>query len=342
MIKRGVGMATMMYPMDPSGSANSTAVYVRMNYDGTVVVYTGTTDVGQGSDTFLAQIAGETLGVGMDDIRVISSDTLYTPFDEGTGSSRVMFIVGRGVKDACEVARKRLLEAAALKLGLPKAANLHTREGEIFYDTYPDIRTTVKEAASYAQMVLGAPIQGEATYTTISTVPREEDGHALIFEKHIFATHIAEVEVDIDTGIVRVTKYVAVTDCGRTVNPLLLEGQQEGGVGQGIGYALMEQMLEDSENAKLVTYTFADYHIPTVCDMPEVLITDSVDIPDTDGAYGAKGASEPASVPVAPAIANAIADAIGVLFDTLPITPEKVLFALMEKEKVLSGSKRNQ
>jgi CO/xanthine dehydrogenase Mo-binding subunit len=303
-----------------------------MNCDGTVVVYTGTTDVGQGSDTYLAQIAGETLGVGMEDIRVISSDTLYAPFDEGAGSSRVMFVVGRGVKDACDVARKRLLEAAALMLGLPKAARLYTREGEIFYDTYPDIRTTVREAARYAQMTLGAPIQGEATFTTISTSPQGEDGHALMFEKHIFATHMAEVEVDTDTGVVRVTKYVAVTDCGRAVNPLLLEGQQEGGVGQGIGYALMEELLEDPQSGRLLTDTFSDYHIPTVSDMPEVLITDSVEIPDEDGAYGAKGASEPASAPTAPAIANAIADAVGVRFDTLPITPERVLLALLDKE----------
>ena len=332
MIKRGTGMATMLYPQDPSAPSSTTAVYVRMNFDGTVVVYTGTTDVGQGSDTYLAQIAGETLGVGMDDIRVISSDTLYTPYDEGTGSSRVMHIVGRGVKDACEIARSRLLEAAAHKMGIPKAAKLYTKEGEIFYDTYPDLRMTVKEAAGYAQGILGAPIQGEATYTTISTTPRSEDGHGLTFEKHIFATHIAEVEVDTDTGIVQVTKYVAVTDCGRAVNPLLLEGQLEGGVGQGIGYALMEELIENPETAKLLTDTFSDYHIPTICDMPKVLIADSVEDPDIDGAYGAKGASEPASVPVAPAIANAIANAIGIRFDELPITPERVLFALMEKE----------
>ena len=325
-------MANMLYPQTTSSPAGSTAVYVRMNFDGTVVLYTGATDVGQGSDTYLAQIAGETLGVGIEDIRVISSDTVYTPYDEGTAASRLMYIVGRCVKDACEKARMMLLDAAAWQLRITQPDKLYIENGSVRLDTYPDICISVKEAARIAQNILGTPVQGAATFTNITTPINSTNGHGYIYEKFVYATHIAEVEVDTETGIIDVLKYVAVTDCGRVVNPLLLESQIEGGISQGIGYALMEELVEAQTDMKLLTDTFSDYHIPTFSDMPPVLITDYIQFPDKDGAYGAKGASEPASVPVAPAITNAIKNTIGIRFDTLPVTPECVLLAILERE----------
>lgn len=337
MKKRGIGMATMLYPMDPSAPSSATAVYVRMNYDGTVMLHTGAMDVGQGSNTYLAQIAGEVLGVGMVDIRVISADTVYTPYDDCTASSRVMYIVGRCVKDACEKARAMLLDSASRYLGITQPDKLYIENGHICLDTYPDISMSVKEAANYAQNVVGGPVQGAATFVTITSPLREEDGHGRVYEKHIYATHIAQVEVDTETGIVDVLKYVAVTDCGQVINPLLLEGQLEGGISQGIGYALTEELIERPSDASLQTETFSDYHIPTMADMPHVMVTDYVEAPDKDGPFGAKGASEPTIVPVAPAIANAVSNAIGIRFDSLPLSPEKVLSALLEQENTSTG-----
>jgi CO/xanthine dehydrogenase Mo-binding subunit len=332
MKKRGIGIACMVYPQDPSNPSSSTGVFVKVNQDGTAVLYNGSTDLGQGSDTVLVQIASEILGIPVEEIRFITSDTDITPYDEGTGASRTTYIVGSAVKEACEKARGVLYEAAAKKLGFADSRKFYIEGGNICLDTFPDIFIPVKEAAYLSERVHGFPVLGMATYATLSGKEDEENGHCRHYEKHIFATQIAEVDVDTETGEIELLKLVAVHDCGRAINPMMVEGQIQGGVAQGIGYALMEELIEDAEDGRLLTNNFAEYHIPTAMDMPREFIVDYVEIPHKNGAFGAGGVSEPTAAPTAGAIANAVADALGFRIDRLPLTPERVLLAIYQHE----------
>lgn len=329
---RGKGVACMIYPMDPANKSSSTGVFVKVNHDGTAVLYNGSTDLGQGSNTVLAQIAAETLGIGVRDIRVITSDTDLTPYDEGTGASRITYIVGSAVKSACEQARNMLFNAAARELRFEDPQKFRVRDGLIYLDTFPETNITVAEAAYKSERVHGFPVIASATFGTLSNEPDPETGHCRTFEKFIYATQAAEVEVDCNTGQIEILRFVAVHDCGRAVNPMLLEGQIHGGVVMGLGQTLMENMTEDRETGRLINNSFADYLMPTSLDLPEQFIVDYVEVPDEDAPYGALGVSEPTPCPVAPAIANAIYDATGVRVYELPITPERMLALLNSRE----------
>ena len=331
MIKTGIGMACMIYPMDPANKSSSTGVFVKMNSDGTVVIYNGQTDLGQGSNTALMQIAAETLCIPIGNIRFITSDTEITPYDEGTGASRNTYIIGNAIKEACEQVTRVLFKAAAKHFGFADPSKFYLDEGMIYLDTFPSVCLSVREAAYISERDHGFPVLGMATFGTLSTVEDPKNGQVRNFEKHIFATQMAEIELDTETGFIKVTKLIAVHDCGTAVNPMLLEGQIQGGVMQGIGYTFMEEMIESHETGRLLNNNFTDYHLPTTMDVPLKLIVDYVEIPDKDGAYGALGVSEPTPGPVAPAIANAVYDAVGVRILELPLTPERVLRALKEK-----------
>jgi len=328
---RGKGIACMIYPMDPSNKSSSTGVFIKMNHDGTAVVYNGSTDLGQGSNTVLSQIAAETLGISVDCIRFISADTEATPYDEGTGASRLTYIVGHAVKEACEKAREVLLYAASRKLNISDPRKLYVKNGYIYLDTFPSINISIKEAAWASEREYGFPILGTATYGTISSDSDESTGQCRNFEKHIYATQIAEVEVDTETGEVDIIKFVAVHDCGRAINPMFVEGQIQGGVMMGIGYTFFEEMFEDNNTGELLNDSFSDYHLPTAKDLPGEMIVDYVEVPDKDGPYGALGVGEPTTCPVAPAIVNAVFDAIGIRITELPMTPERVLKAIKKQ-----------
>ena len=329
MKKKGKGMACMVYPMDPANRSSSTGVFVKVNHDGSAVLYNGSTDLGQGSNTVLVQIASETLGIPVERIRFVTSDTELTPYDEGTGASRTTYIVGHAVKEACEKARNVLFEAASKHLNFYDPRKFYVRNGTIYLDTFPRVNISVAEIAYISERVHGFPVLGSATYGTLSN-DTDEDGQVRNFEKHIYATQIAEVEVDTETGEISVLKFVAVHDCGRAINPMLLEGQIEGGIMQGLGYAFMEELVEDKINGSLINNSFRDYHLPTSMDLPEHTIVDYIEVPDKDGPYGAIGVSEPTPSPVAPAIANAVFDAVGIRLCTLPFTPERVLKAIRD------------
>ena len=333
MVKCGKGMACMIYPMDPANKSSATGVFVKINHDGTAIIYNGSTDLGQGSNTALTQIAAEVLTIPVEHIKFITSDTEITPYDEGTGASRITYVVGHALQEACENAMKVLFTAASRVLGIADPRKLYASDGYIYYDTFPSVNISIKEAAWISERAHGFPVLGMATFATLSNDPDPETGHARHFEKHIYATQIAEVAVDTDTGIVDITKFIAVHDCGRAINPMLLEGQIEGGIAMGIGQTFMEEMVEDAVTGELFNDSFADYLIPTALDMPWQIVVDYVEIPDKEGPFGALGVSEPAPCPVAPAIANAIYDAIGVRFTSLPITPAKILAALCDGKK---------
>lgn len=322
--KRGMGIANMIYPHDAGGPSSATAFVVKVDSDGSAVLYNGLSDVGQGSKTALSQIAAETLGIPPEKIVLVNGDTRMTPYDEGTGASRTIFICGHCLQEACEKAREQLLETAGKMLGVQDPRKYEIEQGEIYLKTFPERHVSVAQAAYAAERIYGHPVVASASYSTYTTPMDPETGHAMIFERHTFGTQIAEIDVDMDTGEIDVLKMVAVHSCGTAINPMLVEGQIYGGVQMGLGQALMEQMSEKPDGS-VISDTFSEYHIPTAADMPRTLIAGIVECEVEDGPYGAGGMSEGAPSPTAAAINNALSQALGVRYTALPLTPERVL-----------------
>lgn len=329
MKKRGRGIACMWYPIGFTVSANPSAAVVKVNEDGTATVLTGTVETGQGSLTVLAQIAAEELGISPRDVIMVSADTDGTPVDTGAIASRTTYVTGNAIRLAAKEAKKILFEVAAPMLGV-RTDQLETRQGRIWVIDFPQKNISIGEVAYYSQVKLGRPVQGSASWNP-PTVPLDpQTGQGKPFNTYVYATQIAEVEVDTETGQVDVLRIVAAHDCGTPINPMLVEGQIQGGISMGVGFALSEEMVFSS-NGTLLTSSLSNYLIPTTVDMPkiEVIIVDNY---DPTGPFGAKGVGEPTLVPTAAAILNAIYDAVGVRLHSLPATPEKVLKALREKE----------
>ncbi|MBC7242364.1 MAG: molybdopterin-dependent oxidoreductase [Anaerolineae bacterium] len=329
MKKRGRGIACMWYPIGFTVSANPSAAVVKVNEDGTATVLTGTVETGQGSLTVLAQIAAEELGISPHEVIMVSADTDGTPVDTGAIASRTTYVTGNAIRLAAKEAKKILFEVAAPMLGV-RTDQLETRQGRIWVIDFPQKNISIGEVAYYSQVKLGRPVQGSASWNP-PTVPLDpQTGQGKPFNTYVYATQIAEVEVDTETGQVDVLRIVAAHDCGTPINPMLVEGQIQGGISMGVGFALSEEMVFSS-NGTLLTSSLSNYLIPTTMDMPEIEVI-IVDNYDPTGPFGAKGVGEPTLVPTAAAILNAIYDAVGVRLYSLPATPEKVLKALREKE----------
>ena len=329
MKRRGRGIACMWYPIGFTVAANPSAATVKVNEDGTATLLTGTVETGQGALTVLGQIAAEALGVATDDVHVVSGDTDTTPMDTGAIASRTTYVTGNAVKLAAEKARAILFEVAAPMLGV-RPERLEARERKILVRNFPQRHLPVGEVALHAQSVKGQPVIGSATWNP-PTVPMDpETGQGKPFNTYVYATQIAEVDVDDETGEVDVLRIVAAHDCGTPINPMLVEGQVEGGISMGLGFALQEEILFDAEGRQ-VNPNLTNYIMPTSLDMPEIEV-DIVGNYDPTGPFGAKGVGEPTSVPTAAAILNAIHDAVGVRITSLPATAEKILTAIKEKQ----------
>jgi len=328
MKRRGRGIACMWYPIGFTVSANPSAATVKINEDGTATVLTGTVETGQGSLTVLGQIAAEALGVAADDVHVVSADTDATPMDSGAIASRTTYVTGNAVRLAAEQARAILFEIAAPVLGV-RPDQLDARDRKIEVRGYPQRSMAIGEVAYRAQVVMGQPAIGAASWNPPTVALDPETGQGKPFSTYVYATQIAEVDVDDETGEVEVLRIVAAHDCGTPINPMLVEGQVEGGISMGVGFALHEQILFD-DAGRQVNPNLTNYIVPTSLDMPEIEV-DIVPNFDPSGPFGAKGVGEPTSVPTAAAILNAICDAVGVRITTLPATPDKVLAAIQEK-----------
>lgn len=328
MKKRGRGMACMWYPIGFTASANPSAVTVKMNEDGTAILVTGTVETGQGSLTVLAQIVAEDLGISPDDVTVVSADTDSTPMDTGAIASRTTYVTGNAIRLAAAKVKNILFETAASMLNAA-IDQLEARDHKIRVIGFPQKFLPIGEVAFKSQVVLGRPLLGSASFNPPTVSMDPETGQGKPFNTYVYATQIAEVEVDTVTGRVDVIRIVAAHDCGTPINPTLVEGQVHGGVSQGIGYALSEEII--FEEGVQSNPSLTDYAVPTSMDVPsiDVVIASSY---DPTGPFGAKGVGEPTSVPTAPAILNAIYDAVGVRLYSLPATPEKVLNALKEKQ----------
>ena len=301
-------------------------VWVRVNQDGTVHIFTLMAEIGQGCDTVISMIVAEVLGVKMEDITIKSDDTGIVTGDTGAFSSRTTMMAGNAAKAAAEDARNQLFKAAAAKLGLKVQDALDIKDGRISIHRTGEGMTVAEAAMTHQNANNGAPVLGRGIYTPSSHL---NEG-TVVSPTWSFGSQVIEVEVDKETGQVKVINTATAHDCGRALNPLAVEGQLEGSIHMALGYALCEDVKFD-DKGKMLNPSFQDYKILSALDMPPV---DSIVIETDDehGPFGGKEAGEGLTIPTAPAIANAIYDAVGVSIRDLPITPEKILRALKEKE----------
>ena len=275
----------------------------------------------------MAQIAAEELGIEWGQIAVVSSDSKLAPFDYGPAASRSTFITGNAVQMAAAQAKQILYEVAAEELKV-EMDSLSSSGGYIYVKGSPERRLAISDAANKAQKNKGRPPIGAASFSPPVTAVDAETGHGNPYGAYVFAAQIAEVEVDTETGYFEVLKVTAVHDCGTSINPMMVEGQIEGGVAMGVGFTMMEKMVVEEGRVKNPQLT--DYVVPTALDVPQI-VARTVERPEPAGPFGAKGIGEPSLLPTAPAIVNAIQNAIGVRIRELPATPEKILKALEEK-----------
>ncbi len=325
--RRGIGFAATLnvgggariYRSDGCGAT------VKVDDFGHVTLVTGATEIGQGSETVLAQIVAETLGVSLDDVSVENSDTDVKPWDVGVHASRTTFIAGNAACIAARQARDQIFETAAEMLEV-KPEELIARQGKVMVRDDPERSIPISKAVRRRHFRQGGRIViGEGWYDPPTRLVDKATYKGNISAAYGFGAQMAEVEVDLDTGIVRVLRLVCANDVGRAINPMAVEGQIEGGAQMGLGYALTEELLV--QEGRVLNPTFADYRLFTAADMPRIE-TIIVETDDPGGPFGAKGVGEMGGTPTAAAIANAIYDAVGLRLTTLPMTPERVLAAL--------------
>jgi CO/xanthine dehydrogenase Mo-binding subunit len=331
--QRGIGMACVIHTAGGAGlygKGNFSSSVIKANEDGTFNLMTGETDIGQGSDTLLAQIAAEVLGVTMESINVVLSDTDAAPASLGTWGSRVTYAGGNAVLAAARELREKLLAEASEMLHTD-IEQLGARNNIIFSKGSEDKHVSTKEVILHAIEMKGIPLMGSGYFRDKNIIPADQaTGRGNPYPTYGFGCQAVEVEVDTETGKVKIVDFFAAHDLGRTLNPMGAEGQIEGSIMQGIGYALLEDLKW--EKGKMLNAGFRDYKLPTFSELfpMRTMLVESV---DPDGPFGAKGVAEAAIVPTAAAVSNAVHDAIGVRIHSLPITPEKVLQALSRKRQ---------
>ena len=317
------------YPIYPNDMPQS-GVQMQVDRSGRVAVFSGASEIGQGCDSMVAYIAAEELGVPLDYVRVLRGDTDFTPVDLGAYSSRVTFMVGNAAIDAARKLRGMVQEAVAEHWDV-KPGEVLLAGGLALWASDTERQMHIREAFNLAEAKFGT-LGSTGSYNTPKDVHGEYRGGTIgASPAYSFTAHVAEVEVDVETGIVEVKKIWVAHDCGRALNPVLVEGQMEGSAYMGFGEALMEEhVFKDAEHGRAGLHdapSLLDYRIPTSLDTPEFesLIVESI---DPEGPYGAKEAGEGPLHPSIPAIANAIYDAVGVRMDRLPFSPPNVWRAI--------------
>ncbi len=314
-VKRGVGIGAMWYGIGNTSMANPSTMEIGITRDGTVVLFSGAVDIGQGSSTVMAQIAADALGVPVGQVHLVAGDTDKTRDAGKTSASRQTFVSGNAARLAGEDLRHQLL-----RLGnVGDDATIRLEGRRVYLKDGTGERTL--DLSRMAETAKGCVLLGIGSYDP-KTTALDADGQGIPYETYAFAAQLAAVEVDTELGTVKVRKIVAAHDVGRAVNPTLVEGQIHGGIAQGLGLALMEEYVPGR------TENLHDYLIPTFGDMPEIeciLIEDH----EPAGPYGAKGIGEPALVPTAPAILGAIHHATGARITRVPATPDRVRAALV-------------
>jgi CO/xanthine dehydrogenase Mo-binding subunit len=321
-MRRGKGLACMIKAtITPSISC----AVVKLNEDASLSIYAGTVEMGQGSETTLAQIAGKELGIPLSKIQVLGVDTDVVPYDLTTSSSRSTFHMGKAVQMAAQHIQQQLKQIVSTEYGVP--------EEQI---SFADGRIRLPESTlNYADVMFkrfgmqGGTLIGEGQ---LKTSVKNEFGEKSTSAFWFLAAGAAEVEVDTETGKIKLLKYATAVDVGKAISPLGCRQQITGAAITGIGQALFEEIAYD--NGQLINPNLVDYVLPSLGDMPPVIDPIAVEVPDKNGPFGAKGIGESALIPVAPAIANAIYDACGVRIKDLPIKAEKIYLALADAKAI--------
>jgi CO/xanthine dehydrogenase Mo-binding subunit len=322
---------------------------VKVVEDGSIVVHHGAQEIGQGCDTVLAQIAAEEFGISVEQVKTAFSDSLYVPYDHGTQSSRTTYHVGNAIRLACQKVKRDIFERVAQRLGV-SLNDLETRGGVVYVINDPEQKFEIAklfvgyhpEREQWGFYTFDGEITGDATFRQEMVPEDRETGQidpklAAKGERltafYEYTAKAAEVAVNTETGEVKVLRCGCASDMGLPINPKMCEQQEEGGMGMGIGAALYEEVKVN--DGTVANPNFTDYRVPSVGEMPTVDNMKSMmaPAPHKDGPYGAKGLGEGALIGMDAAIANAVYDAVGVRIKDLPITAEKVLRELKEKEK---------
>ncbi len=328
---RGIGFATTSMPSGTRmGGHFGCAAVVKIDEDGSVSLLHGGTEIGQGCDTVLSQMAAEVLGLPLDDIRVVAESTDTSVLEAGMYGSRCTFWSGNAVKVAAGDARRQLAEIAAPLLGVAPE-DLVFRDRKVFAREKPEKAAPFIDIVRQAYYSRGQPIYGRGSWAaTDIDMPDMKTGAGNMAHGWGFFAQGVEVEVDPKTGKIKLLKSVCARDAGYPINPLLLDGQVEGGTVFTSGQALHEECRFD-EKGRPLQNSFVDYKLPTVYEAPASNGNFDIITNDPWGPFGAKGAGESSDSTTLAAIANAVEDAIGVMIKDLPITPEKILAALKEK-----------
>ena len=312
--RRGVGIASCWYGCGNTSLANPSTIRIGISAEGEIVLHQGAVDIGQGSNTVITQISAEALGLPLEAFRLVGADTALTPDAGKTSASRQTFVTGKSAERAARLLRETILRFA----NVSEAALLELRSGELIIRQGDASRALALSALPLDAR--GYVFSAEATYDPPTTV-LDAKGQGSPYAVYGWGAQIVELDVDLKLGTVSLIKITAAHDVGKAINPMLAEGQIEGGIAQGIGMALMEEYIPGR------TENLHDYLIPTIGDVPPIE-TILIEVPDPEGPFGAKGLGEHVLIPTAPAILNAIRHATGVLVTELPATPTRVLAAI--------------
>ena len=327
--RHGKGMAVILKgTLTPTNSS----CFIKLNQDAGATVICTAPETGGGQKTVLAQMAADAIGLPLNSVSVTSPDTSITPYNDAVGSSRTTFHMGNAVFAAGQQVRRKILDLAGKRLNTdPQRLSLH--EGKILEEGVGEritLKALLTQAFGPAMDLLGEAFYNPAESPLLAANPDLKGLDARMSSIFwMFATHAVEVEVDLETGVVKVIKVVAAHDVGRAINPMTCEQQIEGSVVMGLSNTLYEEFK--IEKGRILNDRLADYKLATIADIPRIIPV-IVEARHREGPFGAKGVGEPAAGATAPAIANAIFDAVGIRIKDLPITPEKVLAALKEKE----------
>jgi CO/xanthine dehydrogenase Mo-binding subunit len=321
-LRRGRGVAVGVKAVLTPTIANAT---LQLNQDSSATLMISTVDMGQGSDTIMAQIVAEVLCLDEGQVRVVDADTDVTPYDTITAGSRSTYHTGNAVRAAAESMRDRLVDIAAERFGVPATDVKLTGDGLVSTQTQDQVGIPDLLHGHFGAR--GTTLTAEGNFTTEWVPYDPATGQSPRVTEHWFAgAAAAQLTVDTATGRVHVEHLAVAGDVGRAINPTLVEQQLIGGALMGLGHALFDEMV--FEAGQIVNGTLLDYQVPSVRDVPDTLTPIIVESPHRSGPFGAKGVGETTTIPLAPAIGNAVRDAIGVRITRLPLTPERILTAL--------------
>ena len=343
--RRGRGWAACYLKVGMLRSQDASSAIVELKQDGSLVVLVGSVEVGAGTTTVAAQIAAEVLGANLDTVSVVYGDTETTPYDGGTVGSRSTYMMGNAVRIAAGEVRDALFQTAAEELEV-SVDDLELQDGFVQVRGVPGHGISIGDLAFLTlydrrRIVIGRGtfqpatgrvqlIGGRKGFRRDASMMDPETGQGNPVAAFGYAAAHAEVEVDVETGVVEVLRLVVATDCGRAINPLLLEGQLEGSIAMGTDHALHETTRPPTAPNYKLALDLTEYVISTALDVPEI-VTLIVECPDPVGPFGAKGAGEINVILPGPAICNAIHDAVGVRITSLPVSPEVILAGILKQ-----------